>query len=405
MRAVSLIGGGQAAAVAARTLRRRGFDGRVDIIGAEAEVPYQRPPLSKEYLATGADDGLHLLTPAWCDANDVHLHLGRRATRVRPDSGSVELADGVQIRADGVILATGSRPRRLHNVSGSRVHYLRTLEDANGLRTQLVAGAHLIVIGAGFIGSEVASTASIRGLRVTMVETLEVPLQHALGPLMGAVYERLHRSHGIIMRLHESVESVTEHPGGVVVTTSGGTIEGDLVVVGIGVEPNVDVAERSGIAVGNGILVDEFCRTSMPNVYAAGDVANHLHPLFGERLRVEHFDNANRQGAAAADNLLGRTAPYDNPHWFWSEQYDTNLQYVGHATRWDDLVIRGHTDELEFCAFYLRDGLIQAAFAMDRGTDIAIAKELIADRVHVDAQVLADEDIDLAELTSLEAEL
>lgn len=404
MRTVALIGGGQAAAVAARTLRRRGFDGRVDIIGAEAEVPYQRPPLSKEYLATGADDGLYLLTQSWCDANDVHLHLGRRATRVRPDSGCVELADGTLLRADGVILATGTRPRRLHNVSGSRVHYLRTLEDANGLRTQLVAGAHLIVIGAGFIGSEVASTASIRGLRVTMVETLEVPLQHALGPLMGAVYERLHRSHGILMRLHESVESVTEHASGVVVTTSGGTIEGDLVVVGIGVEPNVDVAERSGIAVGNGILVDEFCRTSMPNVYAAGDVANHLHPLFGERVRVEHFDNANRQGAAAADNLLGRTAPYDNPHWFWSEQYDTNLQYVGHATRWDDLVIRGHTDELEFCAFYLRGGVIQAAFAMDRGTDIAIAKELIADRVHVDAQVLADEDIDLAELTSLEAE-
>ncbi len=185
----------------------------------------------------------------------------------------------------------------------------------------------------------------------------------------------------------------------------GRRIDADAVVVGIGVVPNVDVAERSGIAVGNGILVDEFCRTSMPTVYAAGDVANHLHPLFGERLRVEHFDNANRQAAAAADNLIGRTTPYDNPHWFWSEQYDTNLQYVGHATRWDELVIRGHTDELEFCAFYLRDGLVQAAFAMDRGTDIAIAKELIADRVHVDAQVLADEDIDLAELTSLEAEL
>ncbi|MCW3845235.1 FAD-dependent oxidoreductase, partial [Micromonospora yasonensis] len=178
-----------------------------------------------------------------------------------------------------------------------------------------------------------------------------------------------------------------------------------LVVIGIGITPNTIVAERSGLAVDNGILVDEYCRTSAPNVYAAGDVANHWHPLFGERIRVEHFDNASRQATAAANNMIGRTTSYADPHWFWSDQYDHNLQYTGHAPVWDDLVVRGSVEECDFSAFYLRDGLVRAAFAVDRGGDVLVAKELIAGQISVDPRILADEDVDLAELTALEEQL
>jgi 3-phenylpropionate/trans-cinnamate dioxygenase ferredoxin reductase subunit len=399
------IGAGQTAAVAARTLRRRGFDGRIELIGDEELPPYQRPPLSKDYLAAGDDDGLFLLTEKWCADNDVHLRLGSPAARIHPDRAAVELADGSEIAADGVLIATGGAARRLPGVEGDRVHYLRTLPDADRLRRELRPGTRLIVIGAGFIGSEVAATARGAGVDVTVVETFEVPLQRALGREMGAACAGIHRRHGVDLRLGETVESVVETADGVVVTTSGGRLEGDHVVVGIGIVPNVEVARRSGLAVDNGVLVDEYCRTSVPRVYAAGDVANHRHPLFDERIRVEHFDNANRQGAAAAGNMLGRDAVFDDPHWFWSDQYDLNLQYAGHARDWDQLAVRGSVDDLDFCAFYLRDGLIRAAFGVERGGDVLLAKELIAGRVSVDPAILRDDDVDLAELTVLEEQL
>ncbi len=399
------IGAGQTAAVAARTLRRRGYDGHIELIGDEALPPYQRPPLSKDYLADGDDDGLFLLTEKWCADNDVRVRLGSRAARIDPGRSAVELADGSEIAADAVLIATGGRARRLPGVEGDRVHYLRTLHDADRLRRQLHPGTRLIVIGAGFIGSEVAATARGAGAEVTVIETFEVPLQRALGREMGAACAEIHRRHGVDLRLGETVESVVETAGGVVVTTSGGRIEGDHVVVGIGITPNVQVASRSGLAVDNGVLVDEYCRTSVPHVYAAGDVANHQHPLFGERIRVEHFDNASRQGAAAAGNMLGRDTVFDDPHWFWSDQYDVNLQYAGHAREWDDLVIRGSVEELDFSAFYLRGGVIRAAFGVDRGGDVLLAKELIAGQVSVDPWTLRDEDVDLAELTVLEERL
>ncbi len=389
-----IIGAGQAAAVAARTLRRRGFDGRIEIVGDEPDRPYQRPPLSKEYLASGDDDGLFLLAEQWCASNDVHLRLGVTATQVR--GGEVELADGAHIAADAVLIATGGSPRQLPGAEG--VCHLRTVRDADRLRAALRPGLRLIVIGAGFIGAEVAATARGRGADVTLIEALDVPLQRVLGREMGAVCARLHRDNGVDLRLGETVESVRDG----VVVTSGGRVEGDLVVVGVGITPNVDVARRSGIAVDNGILVDEYCRTNLPNVFAAGDVANHLHPLFGERIRVEHFDNANRQAAAAANNMLGRNTMFDDPHWFWSDQYDVNLQYAGHASSWDELVVRGSIDDLDFVAFYLRDKVIRAAFGVDRGGDVIAAKELITTRRSVDADTLLDEDVDLAELATLE---
>jgi 3-phenylpropionate/trans-cinnamate dioxygenase ferredoxin reductase component len=404
-RTIVTIGAGQAAAVAARTLRRRGFDGRIELLGEEPEAPYQRPPLSKEYLAGDDDCGLYLLSEEWCAKNDVHLRLGQPAVQIRPERGVVELADGTEIAADAVLIATGGSARRLPGVRGERIHYLRTLRDADRLRAKLHPGVRVIVIGVGFIGAEVASTSRAKGANVTVVEAMDVPLQRLLGREIGAACAVIHRRHGVTLRLGETVESVIETATGVLVTTSGGRIEGDLVVVGVGINPNAAVAERSGLAVNNGVLVDEYCRTAVPNVYAAGDVANHWHPLFGERIRVEHFDNASRQATAAANNMVGRTTAYADPHWFWSDQYDHNLQYAGHAAAGDEVIVRGSVEESDFSAFYLRDGVVRAAFAVDRGADVLVAKELIAGQFSVDPRTLADEDVDLAELTALEEQL
>lgn len=401
-RAIAIIGAGQTAAVAARTLRRRGYDGTIEIIGAECHRPYQRPPLSKEYLTGGDDEDLYLLSEQWCDDKEVNLRLGVAASAIRPAAGAVELANGHKVRADSVLIATGGRPRELPGISGGRIHYLRTIEDSDRLRENLQPGSRLVVIGSGFIGSEVAAAARARGVEVAIVEAANVPMAGLLGTRVGGTCADIHRQNGVKLRLGETVHTASETSTGVVVTTSGGLVEGDAAVIGVGMTPNVRVAERSGIAVADGVLVDQYCRTSMPNVFAAGDVANHDHPLFGERIRVEHFDNANRQARAAVDVMLGRGGPFDDPHWFWSDQYDKNLQYVGHARSSDELVVRGSTTELDFTAFYLRDGAVRGAFAVDRGTDIMSARELVATGAPVDATALADEDTDLAELTMLQ---
>lgn len=398
LRRVVLIGAGQASAVAARTLRRRGFDGVIEIIGAEQHRPYQRPPLSKEFLSDGDEDDMYLLPEAWCDANDVSLRLGSTVTRIDAAGGTVELADGTTAPADAVLIATGGSPRRLNGAAGDRIHYLRTLDDARRLRAQLVPGARVIVIGAGFIGAEVAAAARGKGADVTVLEVQDVPLGSLLGRQGGEACARLHRANGVDLRLKTAVESVEQTGTGVVVTAGGERIDGDLVVAGIGIEPAVEVASRSGIATGNGIMVDEFCQTSQPRVYAAGDVANHYHPLYDARVRAEHFENASRQAAAAASAILGRPVPYDQPHWFWSDQYDASLQYAGYAPDWDDIVIRGSLADLDFCAFYLRGGVVRAAFGIDRGTDVALARELISQRRVIETAMLADDNVDLAEL-------
>ena len=235
-----------------------------------------------------------------------------------------------------------------------------------------------------------------------MIEMLDVPLKRTLGQQLGEVCAQIHRDHGVTVLTGEFVESVRDVTDGVVVrTASGREVEGDLVVVGVGIEPNAELASAAGIAVDNGIVVDEFCRTSVDGIYAAGDVANHHHPVFGTRVRVEHFDNANRQAAAAAMAIIGRRAVYDNVHWFWSDQYEFNLQYAGHAPKWTQAVIRGSVHARSFTVFYLYDGVIKGAFAIDRGEDVLWAKELIAARATPDPAMLADEDLELEALVPL----
>ena len=393
-----IVGAGQASAVATRTLRRRGYDGRITIVGEETERPYQRPPLSKEFITTADDSGLFLLPEDWTETQGVELRCGVRATKVSAADGAVLLEDGTSLPADRVLLATGGRPRRLQDTEGDRILYLRTKADAERLREHLHPAARVVVIGAGFIGAEVASSARTLGAEVTLLEAAPVPLSRVLGVRLGRTVARLHTEAGVDLRVDTQVESVRQRGEEVVVSTSTGEVVGDVVVVGIGIVPNDEIARDSGIEVDNGVLVDEYCRTSLEHVYAAGDVANHYHPLFETRMRVEHFDNANKQASAAANNMIGRTTVFDDPHWFWSDQYERNLQYVGHAAPTDQLVIRGDLESPSWSAFYLRDGGVRAAFAMDNAEDVMVARELVSARADVDPARLANTNADLMEL-------
>jgi 3-phenylpropionate/trans-cinnamate dioxygenase ferredoxin reductase subunit len=397
---VILVGGGQASAVAARTLRRRGYDGHVVVVGEEEHRPYQRPPLSKEYLGAADDSSLWLLPEDWTAANDVEVRTGVRVVKVSPVDGGVVLDDGSTLHADLVLLATGSRARRLPGVDGDGVHYLRTRDDADALRERLVTGARMVLVGGGFIGGEVASTALERGVAVTMLEAGPVPLAHAVGPRLGAACARVQRAAGVDVRVATRVNGLSRLDGGrLIVSTSGedaGEFEADVVVVGVGAVPNIEVAVDSGLDVDGGVLVDEQCRTSHERVFAAGDIANHLHPGLGRRIRVEHFEHASRQAAVAARNIMGEATAYDEPHWFWSDQFGHNFQHVGHAGADDRMVVRGDLeDDDRWTAFFLDGDRVTAAFSLDAGEDIAVARELISARMPVPDDVLADRDVDL----------
>jgi 3-phenylpropionate/trans-cinnamate dioxygenase ferredoxin reductase subunit len=392
-----LVGGGQVSAVAARTLRRRGYDGRVIVVTDEQHRPYQRPPLSKEYLATADDSALELLPEAWTADNDVEVRTGVRVLKVSAADGGVVLDDGTGIGADAVLLATGSRARRLPALDGEHVFYLHSRDDADALRDALQPGARVVLVGGGFIGGEVASTARDRGAEVTMLEAGPVPLAQAVGPRLGEACARLPRSAGVDVRVDTLVEGARHEGGRVVLATSRGDVEADVVVVGVGAVPNLDVAVASGIDVDGGVLVDERCRTSQPRVFAAGDVANHLHPGLGRRIRVEHFDHASRQAAVAARNMIGEDTTYDEPHWFWSDQFGHNLQHVGHAGENDRMVVRGSLEDDTWTAFFLDEDRVTAAFSLDAGEDIAVARELISARTTLADDVLADRSADLFE--------
>lgn len=395
---VVIVGAGQVSAVATRTLRRRGYDGSITILGDEPERPYQRPPLSKEFLTRPAESDPYLLPEEWTDAKDVEIRTGTRVTAVSSRDGAVLLQDGSSIRAAHVLLATGGRARRLPGADGDRILYLRSKTDAEILRDQLGAGVRLVVIGAGFIGAEVASSARELGAEVTVLEAEPRPLHRVLGGELATAYASLHRAAGVDLRLGVVVIGVEQRGDEVVIATESGDIRADVVLIGIGMVPNDEIATASGIAADRGILVDEYCRTSLENVYAAGDVAAHFHPLFGRTVRAEHFDNANRQGAVAANNMLGRTTVYNDPHWFWSDQFGKNLQYVGSASSADELIVRGALEDPEWSAFFVRDGLLRAAFSVDRGEDVMVARELIARQIPVAVGALKDPDTDLMEL-------
>jgi 3-phenylpropionate/trans-cinnamate dioxygenase ferredoxin reductase component len=398
------IGAGQTAAVAARTLRRRGFDGRIVLVGDEPHAPYQRPPLSKEFLA-GSDTraSLDLLPAGWLADNDVEIITGTEVTRVDVHTRCVALAGHKAIPADSVLFATGGRPRTIP-AAGPRpdlIHTLRTIDDAQRLRQALRPGSRVVLIGAGFVGLEIAATATRLGIEVTVVEAAAVPLGSVIGERLGVECARMHRDHGVDIRANAAVSTVRTTAEEVIVEFGDGPpLTADAAVVGIGITPNTAAAAASGLHTDDGIIVDAQGRTAIPNVYAAGDVARRRSERAGRHVRVEHFDNANKQGAAVANAIVGRDGICDDASWFWSDQYDHNIQFLGTASASDELVMRGSIDERDFTAFHLDGDMLCGAFTIDRGEDIMVTRELLGRRVN--AALLADEDFDLWDLVDTE---
>jgi 3-phenylpropionate/trans-cinnamate dioxygenase ferredoxin reductase component len=399
-----VVGSSLAGGTAAATLREEGFDGRVILIGEEPQAPYERPPLSKEYLRGEQPFEDALVRPRdFYASNDIDTLFGTRATRLNPVDKTIELSGSDRVRYDKVLIATGSRNRRLPipGLDLEGVYGLRTVEDCDRIRGEIRPGRRAAVVGMGFIGSEIASSLRQLGVEVVVIEAGKVPLHRVLGEEVGRIMEHIHRDHGVDMIFEEQVSGF-EGRGRVerIVTQSGRRIECDFAVVGVGVEPVVDVVMGSGIEVDNGLVVDEYCRTNAEGVFAAGDVTNHYHPIFKQRMRVEHWHNALNQGAAAARNMIGMGSVYDGIHWFWSDQYDYNLQYVGFHKDWDKLVVRGSLENRDFIAFYVKDGLIAAAIGMNRGRDIRRATALIKARAAVETNQLRDDDVDLRKLVA-----
>lgn len=366
---VVVVGGGLAAASAVAELREAGHEGEVVLLGAEPHLPYERPPLSKEVLLrTRAPESARVHDEQWYAEHGVELWLGCRATALEPERRRVRTTQG-EVGYDRLLLATGSEPRRLPvaDDSGAPVTYLRTLEDARALDAALAAGARLVVIGAGWIGLEVAAAARERGSDVVVVEQAPLPLHAVLGPELGEVFAGLHREHGVDLRLGARVEKVEGGGGGARVSLAdGGTVEADLVVVGIGARPADDLARAGGLACDDGVLVDAALRTSDPAVLAAGDVASQDHPRLG-RVRVEHWDTAVHQGRAAARTMLGEDAPYTRAPYFFTDQYDVGMEYVGHVgpRGYDRVVVAGDPAARRLTARYVRDGVVVAGLHLN----------------------------------------
>ncbi len=397
-----VVGANLAGGRAVETLRQEGFDGRIVLIGEEPDRPYERPPLSKEVIRSEAEPSSVFLRDAgWYDEQRIELQLGVAVTAIDAASKTLTLSGGGTLGYDSCLLATGGRVRRI-DVPGEKldgIRYLRSVRDASDLAAELERRPRVVVVGAGFIGAEVAASARTVGCDVTMIEVLEVPLARVLGDDIGKVYAQIHRDHGVDLRLGEGVTGF-EGSDRVesVVGSSGTRYPADLVVIGVGIQPNVELASGAGIDCDNGILVDEGCRTSAPDVFAAGDVANRPDSFSGKRIRVEHFQNAQNQGPAAARSMLGREEPFDEVPWFWSDQYEVNLQMLGHASPDDGRIVRGDPSTLDFTALYVRGGRLTAAIAMNRGKDIAAARRLIERRVEVDPSRAADGDVALRDL-------
>jgi 3-phenylpropionate/trans-cinnamate dioxygenase ferredoxin reductase subunit len=400
-----IVGGGFAGGNAAATLREEGFTGPVVIVGPEPGVPFGRPPLSKTYLRSEEDlEGWDVRPAGWYADHGVDI---RRASvaGVDPAAHTVVLGSGEEISYQKALIATGARNRRLR-IPGAElpgIRYLRTAAECDAIKQEAVAGRRAVVVGMGFIGCEVAASLTQLGVQVTAVFPGQAPLDRVVGGQVGALIGAIHRANGVELLAGEQVAAFEgAERVEAIVTAAGRRIPCDFAVAGIGVEPDIPAVAGSSIAEDNGILVDEFCRTSAADLYAAGDVANHLHPLFG-RIRVEHYNNAEKQGTAAARSMLGSTAPYDYVHTFWSDQYEHTIEYVGHVTKWDEFVVRGSVEEGKLVGFYLVDGVVRAAIGLDRGGDpeldrdseMAASVRLVAARARPARGLLADEHTDL----------
>jgi 3-phenylpropionate/trans-cinnamate dioxygenase ferredoxin reductase subunit len=400
-----IVGASLAGAKAAEALRQEGFEGRVVLIGAEPERPYERPPLSKDYLQGESErEKVFVHEPSFYAEQNIDLRLAQTVTELDSREREVTLESGERLGFDRLLLATGAEPRRL-SIPGSDldgIHYLRTLADSDSLRETLRGGGRLVVVGAGWIGAEVGASARQLGAEVTMIEPFSVPLERVLGRELGGVYRDIHRDHGVELLLETGVTAFEGKKGVERVRTENGReIDCDAVAVGVGVSPRTSLAEAAGLDVDNGVLVDERLETSAPGIFAAGDVANQLHPTLG-RLRVEHWANALNQGPAAARAMLGRDAVYDRLPYFFSDQYEVGMEYSGYATEWDEVVFRGDPADREFIAFWLHEQRVVAAMNVNVWDVNEHLQALIRSRRSVEPATLTDSDTPLESLIAKE---
>jgi 3-phenylpropionate/trans-cinnamate dioxygenase ferredoxin reductase subunit len=394
-----VVGGGVAGASAVAELRSAGFEGAITLICAEDVVPYERPPLSKEFLLDASTGSGEVVGAGWYEQNSIDVLLGTRATELDPAAKTVALSDGSTLGYDGLLLATGVRPRTLPGIDGDGVCYLRTIEDAARLREQIGAAAHVAVLGGGFIGCEVAAAALRLGKQVTILAAPPTLLQRVLGTTFGNVIADIHREEGVEVRTEQLVTGVQRHHYRLAVSTGEGNLGCDVLVVGAGTVPNQELAQQAGMAVGNGIFVDQYCATDAPDVYAVGDVAAQDLTSYGRRVRVEHHDTAIRQGAAAARNMLGAREAFTDVHWFWSDQYEHSIQSAGVGDDPENVVIRGSLEQRNFAAFQLAGDQIRSVIALNRPRDVLDTRRIMATQHSVTAEQLADESIPLKRLT------
>lgn len=394
-----IAGAGVAAATAADTLRSSGYDGRLVMVGREADPPYNRPTLSKERLRGEInDEGALFHPPDYYAAKEIELLLDRELQHVSVAEHLVRFSDDTTLAYDRLLIATGAKLRYLPAPGGelTGIYYLRSLRDCRSLSDALKQKPRVLVLGTGFIGCEVAASARMLGCDVTLVGNTP-PLAHALGPEIAEAYAQYHRLQGVTVRIGTFAERF-EGSGRLerAVLFDGSTVNCDLAVIGIGVEPSVEIVRSEPVEMHDGILVDEYCKTSVPNVFAAGDVADSWNPRFARRIRVEHFNNALQQAVVAAKSMLGPTDPYNPIPSFWSDQYAYNLEYRGHAPEWDATVFRGSTGDASFSAFYLKDGVVQAVCSVNRRKENYAARNLIGKQV--EPRLLENDETDVKQI-------
>ena len=395
---IVILGAGHAGGQTAVSLRQRKFPGRITIIGEEPYPPYQRPPLSKKYLAGECDaERLFLRQEKFYADHDVELRLSARVDAIDRTAGQLVLANGESVSYDRLVVATGSRVRRL-DLPGSDlagIHYLRSIRDVDEIRKQFSPGARLAVIGAGYIGLEVAAVAATRGLFVTVLETADRVMSRVVSPVVSKFFEKIHREAGVDIRcgIRPGAGFAGDEKLEAIRADDGTLLPADIAIIGVGIAPNVELAETAGLECDNGILVDEFCRTSDPRILAVGDCTNHPNSLLGRRLRLESVHNAQEQAKTAAATICGILEPYAQVPWFWSDQYDLKLQIAGLTEGYDEVVLRGDPDERAFAAFYLRDSRLIAVDAINSAREFMLSKKLIAIGARFDPEILADPEI------------
>jgi len=397
-----IVGAGHAGGRAAQAMRQHGFEGRVILIGEEEHVPYERPPLSKDLITSDAGlEKVQLHDADWYADHKIELIFGNAATTLDPGAKTVGLADGQSVSYDKLMLTTGARVRTLPIPGADKdgVFYLRTIEDSDAIKARIAEGTNVVVIGGGFIGLETAGSAVKLGANVTVLEAADGLMGRSLAPEVAAWFAKMHRDKGVDLRLGAACAAV-EGDGAVTGLRLGDdtVIPADIVVIGIGILPNVEMAEAAGLAVDNGIVVDDHGRTSNPDIYAAGDVANQPNVFAGRRLRLESYQNAQDQAAAVARNMCGADEVYEDSLWVWSDQHDVNLQMTGCPDTWDELVWRGNPDEGGATVFYLEGGRIVAVNTINNGREMRPAQRLMQSGKTFDAATLADPTVKLIKL-------